>query len=398
MNLIKFSILSVFFVLNPLITLITNFLFFFPKKLSSRNEFSTIKFLSICSVLFISIINSTRLPDSDLLVYINEFLLVDKISFSYYIILGESEFIFSIINWLIFKLTTGSEFWFKFIHSILIYGILNFANYRLCKALGVGEKLTLVALIFLNFNPYTFVSSLHLLRQFLAGSIIFLAIVEKFFYDRKIFSYVLVALAVLIHNTTLFFIPFLFFKWTNSVDKLKSFLSLIALAVIISYYQLIVKLALNISFISNSIFGAFLVRSSQDTQYDLGFLELKSVILLIFLLISCFYFLFFSKKQLIKKSLNKLGPALKILFFLCFIILVNYSQSEFSVRFNFYCYLFLTLILLMYVIEFKFAHTISFPISFLVIFYWIFYLDISKWDFELPSNLFITPLFVYFDL
>jgi hypothetical protein len=189
-----------------------------------------------------------------------------------------------------------------------------------------------IAIVFLF--PTLFALSAHLMRQFLAGSILFYVIIEYVCYSKiKILPFLL---AVFIHTTSAFLgvIFFPFFKKEVNIKNI-AFISLFTIAFSIGIFRIAGQFEW--LFDETPFLGYALDRlANRENAWEtenLGAL----VFLLYFFVVIVFYAV--SKKFRQMKTLFW-GRVFYLIYVLLVFVLVNYNDTEIALRFSFYLYFF----------------------------------------------------------
>lgn len=391
-------LLAVFFFINPLLTIGLGLVFvaFSGQNVSmytKRESLWLLKALCVMSVLYLSCINSQKIPESDLFVYMRQYHYASETSLLRY--LSDFHFkepVFYGLTWLLNRMLFDSEVWYKFVVSVLCYAFLNVAVYKFCKVLRASIRLTTFALFVLNFTPYIFTSSMHLLRQYLAGAILMYVLVEVLFYQKK--NVLLIVSMAFIHSTTFFFIPFLFMKQLKMPFRKHLSMYLLPFVLLFSI-QLLTSFLNSLTFFNQSVLGYVLNKASKDTTFDLGEMPILGIALLLLLLCLSGYIAYgmIDRFNTVRGGMKHF---FNILIILCLFILFNLDQSELANRFLFFTYFFIPFLA---VVLLKNARLNSaaylIPVPFLVLF-WIYYLDQGTWTYAHAEDVWIRPFFSYF--
>lgn len=352
-----------------------------------------LKMLCVMSVLYLSCINSQKIPESDLFVYMRQYHYASENSLIKYLSnLNFKEPFFYGLTWFLNRLLFDNEVLYKFVISVLCYSFLNVAVYKFCKVLKGSVQLTVFALFILNFTPYIFTSSMHLLRQYLAGAIMIYVLVDALFYRKR--NWLLMVAMAFIHSTTFFFIPFLFLKQLKMPFRKHVSMYLLPLVLLLSI-QVITSFLYSLAFFNQSVVGYVLKRASKSTTFDLGEMPVMGIILLLILLCASWYIAYciIDKFNTIKEGIKHF---FNILIILCLFIFLNLHQSELANRFLFYTYFFIPFIATALLKNTRINSTVYLiPIPFLVLF-WIYYLNQGTWTYAHTEDIWIMPFFSYF--
>jgi hypothetical protein len=331
MNNNKIILLSlILFIINPFLGLILIML-------AGKNNDLQIKFLIILVSLFIGLINASKVLDSDMIMYVDYYLLANDFDFIPFIAIGSlgmgegREFMFSIFTYLSYQLIGINYKVFIVFYSFISYGLLNFALFKFGKYLKADNKHIVLSIIAMSFTPYIFTISAHLIRQFLASAILMLVIVDFLLYQKK--SYVKMFIMVFTHTTTLFFIPFLFLKIFNKPFSLKNSYAYILIPIFILLIQPIASVLLNLFSGIPSIMYIF-ERASENTTFENKPLTSFQIFTVLIITLTPLFLIY------IRGSIKKINTGFihffNILLILTLFILSSINQAELSVRFTFY--------------------------------------------------------------
>ena len=184
----------------------------------------SVPLLLVSWAAFFSLLTSTKFPESDLLLYLEIYedlgrqALADV--FSYAVLsIRVTEVAYSIYSYLISTISGGSAFAFVFLTSFLIYlFVVLIAYFAFVGGAGLSARYAhdrsplltknpyayafLAAMALASFVAITFSLSGHLVRQYLAGSVLFFGFAVLIFSERRwVIGSILILLAPLIHNS-----------------------------------------------------------------------------------------------------------------------------------------------------------------------------------------------------
>jgi hypothetical protein len=235
--LVELFIMLLFHIITPFLSVIFYLSYIIFSRTLKKEKFIVL-FILLAS--FLSLINSTKTPESDLLAYQELYLSsVDKNFIEYFHYIKDVNYlkepIFPILNFLI-SLFIGDKFnLYLYLLSFSIYYIQFKAihiYYEKVNNNGLHIIFSVVLLAF--FNEY-FSLTMHLLRQTLALSILIYCIIDKFVNNKN--HLLLLCIAIMIHTTSFMFALPLCIKYIYGRLSLKSFLktALIISLVLLSY-------------------------------------------------------------------------------------------------------------------------------------------------------------------
>lgn len=312
------SLILLFGLLPPFILSLT--LLFLLMVFCSKLKHGEYLFVIVISLIF-SLVNKEKLIVSDLYNYKEYFDLIKSgvitIDFSNtYISVKPTEVMFYIYN-----LTLGHFFDFKgymFVTSFIIYGVIGYSAIELMRYISDSLELQVnnvvkiyLILFFAMFVAITFSQTLHLVRQYLALSFLFLGI-SLLIRDNKLTGCISLIFSILTHNSMV--------------------LPLIILGVAIftfrSKYHKISLVSVGFVFIISKVFMYYIsLRYPYFNDMDNGSIPL-SLILIDFILATVFFFVFYVYK------VEKTIAYYICLFYLLFLFSVSSNEFVF-LRFYF---------------------------------------------------------------
>jgi len=169
----------------------------------------------LCSLF--GIINSTKLIESDLLLYEYDFNRSEGLNLFEYLILVKKDFLYYLLNFVFSNHISNSFKLFLFFVTFISYVIyfLTLLNFSFDSSKVMVEKYTLILIGM--FMPLLFSLSGHLIRQFLAISIALMAL--SVYEKRNFSSLMLLIISILIHSSCALFILYFVFRIKNSIFK-----------------------------------------------------------------------------------------------------------------------------------------------------------------------------------
>lgn len=298
--------------------------------------------------LFLGLINTTKVLASDLEHYYYSFLNVGNSSLRDYVFnSGNSidayykgiEPLYYLISYLFYHILSNHFSNFVLVITVVGYMFLFLSIYNYFNYIGANSLSILTAICILAFFNQYFYLTAHLVRQVLAFSIMFYCIVEKAIYNKN--RYLLIISSVLIHSSTLFFVPIIFIP---IFKKKLSFRTVLILSVfiisIIIFANKALNFMLNITSFSSTL-GYSFARISEGT-FDDG-LSLKNS----YLYIVCLPLLIIVISQLLINKKNKQGTIFlfNVFIWLCILVFFTRSAPLIQYRFFFMIYCFMPIIL-----------------------------------------------------
>lgn len=399
---ILFFITIILFVFSPLLTLVFIFVFvtigYANVKLYTKENTNLINLCCILCAIFISCINITKVPYNDLLWYVESYRNASSMNFFDYIDEGaditgiSKEPAYGAMVWCMNRIFSGNIVLFKFSITLINYLLLNFSIAKFCKHFHFSIDKIITAVFLMCFIPYIFTMSLQLLRQFLAGSLLVYILIDICFFHKR--NWLLIVCMVLMHSTSFIFIPFLVLPF---LDKpfMKNKIYYFALMALLIAIQTIAEFLLNLGLLNevNSLNYA-LQRASQEVFFDMPPFPLWKIIVIVIIAGFHFYLGYIRINHIrLKEGLKRYCNTI---LFLSVFILLNIHQAELSNRLLFYLFPFLPFMIVWGVRQLKLSIGFLVPFVLVMIVFWIKYLDIGTWIYELPANIWITPIFLYF--
>lgn len=187
----------ILFILHPLLGIGAMFLLCIATNTSNKNIYYSLYFLIS---IFFGLVNSTRIPESDLLYYKNIFEDAGRFNFStYFGIYGFKEIVYFIFSYLSYYILLGNFKLYIVLVTFIQYYLIFLSLHKLFK--DENKIVILSAVLILFFNSSLFFPSVHLLRQMLAASI-FIYYFTCLYTNKKNYWW-LIPIAFLIHSSSL---------------------------------------------------------------------------------------------------------------------------------------------------------------------------------------------------
>ena len=395
-----YLLILLLYIINPLIGVLLASLY----SLSSKNNLkNNLVFLLFLCTIWISLVNMYKVPENDLEWYIESYINANKSDFGTWLLTSGpamqpiSDIGYAIYSWLFSNISGGNTFLFKFFHSALCYLIMGYSYIKIFERFEVSAAIAVTTLLLLLFIPYIFTLSLHLMRQFLAGSILVYTMLELLYYDKKKdfvkHNLLFIILMFTFHKSTLFFVILMLVPFLGSHYK-DAKLKYIILLICIVGYQFVAKYFMSFSGLNeSSSIGIAVARASENTTFELESMNYAKIFLVsTFIIISC---LFVSRS---KNYHNETGIIhfSNIIIILSLFVLLNLHQTELSNRFYFYLLPFFPFFMLVVGLMKRIRISLYAIIIISVIFIWISYVENGVWTYNIPGNLLILPLISYF--
>ena len=123
------------------------------------------RFISILIVILLAFVASTRIPESDLINYLNNFQGAKTLDFIDFIFFQAKDPFFNILTYLLAMLDLESS-QYIFVLSFIFYILM----YKISNSLSISPQIKMMFFLSLAFNPVIFSLHIHLLRQFIGLS------------------------------------------------------------------------------------------------------------------------------------------------------------------------------------------------------------------------------------
>ncbi len=355
----------------------------------------------VLSAILIGAVNAVKVPDNDLVTYLEMYHMAKDMPISQYIwvvsaqsgVENLKEPLYSILVWFLNKLCFDNEVLFKFIFSIINYSLLNTAILIVGQKNKIDSKYILFGMFLMTFIPFIFTLSLHAMRQFIAGAWFMVILSLKCFSNTKQWKLIVMSIfMVLLHTTSLLFLPFLFLKafdknWKEAkIWYLGLFIGLVLIRVLSVFLLGFMGLGEE-----SGLAGYALSRAAQESGYDVDAIPLIGILLTIVIVCLSYYYLY---NNSIKDN-KGIRRFYNIPFFIGLFVLINLSMKEMALRFLFYLYFFVPFVLMFFAHIKKIKSSLLVLMSLAVMLYFLFYLEYGVWTYEIPYTVFFTPLFAY---
>ena len=206
--------------------------------LSAPDRFWAPLLLCLLGSAFIGLINTTKLPESDLIRYFEWYDRAQTMGLLQYLSSFTREPVFYIWNWFVSRLSGGDQQVFVFLTTALIYWLLTYSIVLVGRYLRVDSRLTLVIVLLFLFLPPLFSISGHLVRQVMAAAFIALFFARRIALGKA--SWWLALLAGFVHFSALIFIPLALLRMPQRCSPIIYF---VCSAVALGAFYLVVKVS-----------------------------------------------------------------------------------------------------------------------------------------------------------
>ena len=214
---------------------------------------------SLYIALLLSLLNSQKVVEGDLISYLTYFKNLENMSFGDVVSLYRREPVFYVLAWTLGNVFSFTDFPFKFFFSFFGYYALCTALERAMIDIGYSRKKVVLGLLLLSLSTSIFANSLHLTRQFLSLSLFVLAVTSR----NSVWRYLGLILAALTHSAAFILVIFYFLAVGNKISKIIFFLGLI-------FYEKITQVVVYVATVTGfSPFAYFALRVSSDSFHDM---------------------------------------------------------------------------------------------------------------------------------
>lgn len=386
----KVIFLAIFFCNSFLGWLFCTIQLFFQQKKRKEN----LTFWSILSIVFISLYNATKIPENDLAWYVEFYLMADNYNLINYLgqLTDGKEPLYQMLVYTLHLIGGNNTHFFVFSISLISYTFLLKALLIWKKDLDISETNFMLAVSTLCFFPWTFALSVHIIRQFLALSIMLWAFFSYFSKHKKIY-WLFAFCTIYIHSSVIILFPLLFIKKIAQPIKIKYLYVLIGIFVLFSSINQLGTIAL--SYVRNSATLVHIAQKAADGTHFETTLPLSQLLFSIALVILGFVAVYIKNKKLKEQNIIPLFLNTSLII-LCF-ILVSSNYSEIQLRYNFYFWSFFPFFILVYTLSTKINKLFIFSGIILLFFAWnIYNIYLSQWEYTCSYDYFFYPFLGYF--
>ena len=392
-------IFILFFIINPLFSIIllavygTNV----ESHLSSKGKSQCLVLFGIMCCIFVSLINMQIITayTVDLDVYVYKYQIASKYDFFPYLLVGPDgvvdaykEPLYHSVVWILNRLFNGAEKPFKFTISLLEYSLLISAVILFGKRMKMKMPIIMTGVVWMCFYPLFFTSTMNIVRQTLANSMLLFIMVRCFFYDKR--DWIGIIAMLLVHASSAFFLPLLLMPQLGKPFK-QSWYLLCGIVVVLLSYQILSQSLFDIgTFSADSSAGVALSRASEGAKGEFTYSTLSFCVVLGMLVLSiCLY-----AGKLVSPTVG-LRRLASVIIVLSVFVLMNSGEGQIAGRFAHYVDSFIPFLLMLF-LGFKIRNnTIAIVLSFTIIILFTIYLHIGLWKFDVVAGGWFTPVFLY---
>lgn len=345
--------------------------------------------LVILGSAYIGLINTTKLPDSDLGVYLQWYESANGLGYFEFLGLFSREPIFYTWMYLISSLTNGDKNIFIFLTSWLSYFIFAYSILLVCRHANIAPRSTAMLIVIFLFFPLLFSISAHLMRQFLAAALI------TYFFARRIAeqknSWWVIATAIFVHYSSILFVPLALLGLSR---RLPPILSFVLSSVVLVFIYVMAKAGSG--FLSDiPVFGLVFLRIAADEVPDVRGLTFNALIFVIIVSTVAATNLWERYDRFRAVLAGYFDRNLNIAVLSVGVIVVVSSLSsntaEIAMRLYFYLYCLVGLVVPIFLINKKHTLLATAFIALLVVMYFYLALEIGVWRYAPIIDVLLLP-------
>ena len=390
------------FALNPVFCILA-YLFFGPKDVRLTKKKFYIKlsnkkllFFSFICIIFVSLVNATKLAASDLIVYYDSYARAYHEDFFTYWATsakwgtGFDEPGYVLYSWVLSNITNANTAVLMFVLSFFSYlffclGIINWGRYFNLPVLTI-----FVAIIIACFYPYIFTRSAHLLRQFVSMCLLFYA-TSKIPITDSILQYIkktwiVLLIMVLFHKSSILLISFLVFPLFRKSIYTHKLMYLGVMGALVVYRFIAAVLS---PYFGNSLMGSAVEQVNRNVS-----VQLEGLTIVEYLTLAIFMIVFGG--LLLKRKLDvKLLQVSNVVVVLVLFVIVNINQPSIGRRFFYYLLVFLPLLWFILDSYYKINPIVQLLLSLIIIIGFAYYIDNGPWEYNVNGNVLFTSPFYY---
>ncbi len=342
-------------------------------------------------IIFISLYNSTKIPENDLRWYVDFYLMAGRLSFRDYIglLTGGKEVLYQCFVYFIYRIGGNNEKIFIFIISLCSYIFLFKALFLLAKKMKLNGIEIIFCCFLLFFFPYIYALSVHLVRQFLATSIM-LYVVCKRICEGKI-NWWLIIVAILIHTSTVFFIPFIMWgKFRERINLKNGVFYLVGIIFLLCMKYIAILI---LPFFTGTFLFYLVNKVALGTTYETTLPMFQLFYSVILVLIDFGIIYVFNRRY---ANDPRFVYFFNITLFLLLFILINVDQPELQLRYNFIFWL-LTPFFFCFFIKAVKIHVFILRMACISLFiFWnVYNISMSEWNYTCANEYFLYPFYFY---
>jgi len=351
-------------------------------------QFGHLFLIALFGSCYLGLINVTKLPDSDYISYLNWFSNAQLLPLREFLLLNTREPLYYLGLHMIANFPYTSEQLFVFTSTVISYFIFLLGVIRLSIFLDLRYTVIIIFTVALIFFAPLFSLSAHLMRQFIAASLVILFFSEFVITAKK--NWFILLAAILIHYSVIIFLPIALMKKN---EKFSSGLSIVAYLSLLPVVYFASRIFAYL-FEGVPVLGFVFSRIAANEGHDLGHLSVVAILFSIAMLFISLMNLNSSKHSVQMKGYKQIWVINVGAFCMGLIVLVANMQSELTeiaTRFYFYLYFFMGLTIPILMVSRRKPLLLSVYMLALSIPYFFYKSQFGEWQFASLKDLLISP-------
>jgi hypothetical protein len=388
------------FLVNPLFGVLVAFSYIVLKDSGHGQALETGLIVLFCVFIsaFLGLINSTKVPENDLVWYLEGYYAAGSFDFFDYVngfgINGQGvEIAFPVFNYIVYSFLGNNGAGYVFFVTFIYYFFISYSVFRFGCANKISSSVVVFSILCFSLAPNIFSTSAVILRQNIASALIVYVFIEAIFFKR--YRYFFIFLVPFVHASGVFFMALLFVPGLKNKISYNNIHWYVFAVVLLFGYQYMASVLASL-FPGDGLIGYVLNRASLGTSYDLPPLSVFKIVFDVLLVLISFCVTYFYHGS----RFDGMGLAWfsNVLAAICLFVLSNLNYVELSVRFNFYYLGFFPFVVALVLgvlgkkTNFILALFLQFPL--VLLFYSSLY-D-SPWAYGVKDGMFYLPIFYYF--
>jgi EpsG family len=375
-------VVSLAFVLQPALTLALAMLLAWLRPQAGPRGLGGVLVLG---ALYLALINVTKVPDNDLEGYLESFEAARNMDLISFLLIYTREPLYYVAQYGLANLSFVNGSFYVFLSTLVPYLLFGTGVLRLGIALQLERRALLSLLIFLLFLGPLFSLSAHLLRQFLASSLMMLFLAEQAITGRRRWG--LGLLGFMVHYSSL---PLLLLSlvrpFRRSSTQVSLLFNLLTLLLLYSSAVLVAPLLLDVP-VLGMVFG----RVVNGMGAELDPLPLSALGIAALLLAISLYSMAGSKRQVLAVQEWHLMLCMVTVCIIVIVSSVQPSLSEIAARYFAYLYFLIGLVLPFLMVRVPMSCWLIHGVALMSLPLFFFNLAYGVWSFAPVASLLFQP-------
>ncbi|WP_237134317.1 EpsG family protein [Pseudohongiella sp. O18] len=345
-NLVSHSVLGFF---SPLLSLFSLATVATVKTVGYRTVDLTVLIASVA----IALLNTTKVPESDLYNYLLFYEQATSVSMDEY--LSARDYRDPFFHWLSFiiaRVSNANHLIYVFVITFVVFLFFLKAVENIGRSSGLSASIVLILVIAAAFFGPSVSLSGHLLRQMLAGSLVCYFISTLDNTQPSKFNWVYLLLSVLTHISVFLFFPILVARIYQG-SKYSKYFNAGALLLFVSFSVFLFSSAGRTVLSDAAFIGVLVARSSSLDGADIQALSLLSLLIIFATFMISVFIVLLKMKGKLTGPLPTIGSTLSL--YLISFVLITYllGGNEISSRYFFFVYMLMLALLPLALVGFK---------------------------------------------